>query len=87
MKQVLGGGFEYDEYSGMVTCSVCTKENAISGSFYYSASNGLELEEDEYIAMEFSYLKRNIIRHILSSKHTYKLLQILKHRRQQRVNC
>ena len=68
LKEVLEGGFKYDEYSGLVTCTVCSEERKVGGSFYYSASNGLEFDEDEYLPREFKFFKRNVIRHLETSK-------------------
>ena len=65
LEEILAAGFSYDE--GIVTCSVCGDQKS-SGSFYYPASSGVEFSEDEYLPKEFSSLKRNILRHIASSK-------------------
>ena len=46
-------------------------------SFYYPAFSGVEFSEDEYLPKEFSSLKRNILRHIASSKsHTEVVMEI-----------
>ena len=66
---ILGsGGFKYDQYSGAVTCQVCDAGSKAGGIFYYSSSDGLEFEEDEYIPRTFSNLKAGLIRHIETSK-------------------
>ena len=68
LKEVLEAGFSYDEYSGAVTCIVCSEDSNTGGTFYYSASHGHEFDDDVYLPREFSSLKRNIIRHIETSK-------------------
>ena len=66
---VLGsGGFKYDQYSGAVTCHVCDEGSKAGGIFYYSSSDGLEFEEDDYMPRTFSNLKAGLIRHIETSK-------------------
>ena len=44
MAEILEGGFEYEEDSGLLSCSVCGDDN-VAGTFYYSAENGLEFDE------------------------------------------
>ena len=68
MQEVLEGGFKYDRYSGIVTCTVCSEDSRAAGKFYYSAHQGLEFDDDEYIPKDFSSLKRNVTRHIVDSK-------------------
>ena len=67
MAEILERGFEYEEDSGLLSCSVCGDDN-VAGTFYYSAENGLEFDESEYLPRDFSNLKRNIIRHIKESR-------------------
>ena len=47
---------------------MCIEDSKVGGSFYYSASNGLEFDEDEYLPREFKFFKRNVIRHLETSK-------------------
>ena len=68
MQDVLDAGFDYDEYGGTVTFKVCIDGYKPRSCFHYSASDGLQFDEDEYLPREFSTFKRNIIRHIETSK-------------------
>ena len=68
MQEVLEAGFMYDRYSGFVTCTVCSEDSRVAGKFYYSAHQGLEFDDDEYIPRDFSNLKRSLTRHIVDSK-------------------
>ena len=67
VKDVLEGGFDYDEYSGAVNCKVC-QDSHTGGTFFYSASHGVEFGEDDYLPREFSNFKKKIISHIQNSK-------------------
>ena len=67
MPEILEAGFEYEEDSGLLSCTVC-RDSKGGGTFYYSAAHGLEFDESEYLPRDFSNLKKSIIRHIEDSK-------------------
>ena len=60
MQEVLEGGFKYDRYSGIVTCTVCSEDSRAAGKFYYSAHQWFEFDDDKHIPKDFSSLKRNV---------------------------